>query len=162
MLGLGLYDSGLPQWLSSKESGYNVGTTVHVGSIPRSGRSLGRGHGNPLQFSCLENSMVRGACCRLQSIELLRVGHNWSILARHGTACDSKIMFSYTSSVPLYMQNKSKQQLGLFRSLYKAQKYKKDKFPFLITPIPINIFPLCSLKPNLCILPYPMIVSETW
>jgi len=26
-----------------------------------SGRSLGRGHGNPLQYSCLENSMNRGA-----------------------------------------------------------------------------------------------------
>ena len=31
------------------------------GSIPRSGRSLGGGNGNPLQYSCLENSMDRGA-----------------------------------------------------------------------------------------------------
>ena len=30
------------------------------GPIPRLGRS-GRGHGNPLQYSCLENSMDRGA-----------------------------------------------------------------------------------------------------
>ena len=33
-----------------------------VCSIPRSGRSPGVGNGNPLQYSCLENSMDRGAC----------------------------------------------------------------------------------------------------
>ena len=31
------------------------------GSIPGSGRSLGEGNGNPLHFSCLENSMDSGA-----------------------------------------------------------------------------------------------------
>ena len=31
-------------------------------SIPGSGRSLGGGHRNPLQYSCLENSIDRGAC----------------------------------------------------------------------------------------------------
>ena len=30
------------------------------GSIPGSGRSPGEGNGNPLQYSCLENSMDRG------------------------------------------------------------------------------------------------------
>ena len=30
-------------------------------SVPRSGRSPGGGHGNPLQYSCLENPMDRGA-----------------------------------------------------------------------------------------------------
>ena len=30
-----------------------------VGSIPASGRSPGRGNGNPLQYSCLENPMDR-------------------------------------------------------------------------------------------------------
>ena len=32
-----------------------------VGWIPRSGRSPGEGHGNPSQYSCLENPMDRGA-----------------------------------------------------------------------------------------------------
>ena len=32
-----------------------------TGSIPRSGRSPGKGTGNPLQYSCLENPMDRGA-----------------------------------------------------------------------------------------------------
>ena len=31
------------------------------GSIPGSGRSSGEGNGNPLQYSCLENPMDRGA-----------------------------------------------------------------------------------------------------
>ena len=32
-----------------------------TGSIPGSGRSPGEGHGNPIQYSCLENPMERGA-----------------------------------------------------------------------------------------------------
>ena len=40
-----------------KESACTVGD---LGSIPRLGRSPGRGHGNPLQYSCLENPMDRG------------------------------------------------------------------------------------------------------
>ena len=36
-------------------------TLGDMGSIPGSGRSPGGGHGNPLQYSCLENLMDRGA-----------------------------------------------------------------------------------------------------
>ena len=39
----------------------NAGDTRDVGSIPGSGRSLEAGNGNPLQYSCLENPMDRGA-----------------------------------------------------------------------------------------------------
>ena len=39
----------------------NAGDTRNLGSIPGSGRSPGVGNGNPLQYSCLENSMDRGA-----------------------------------------------------------------------------------------------------
>ena len=41
-----------------KESACNAGD---LDSIPGSGRSPGEGNGNPLQYSCLENSMDRGA-----------------------------------------------------------------------------------------------------
>jgi len=41
-----------------KESACNVGD---LGLIPGSGRSPGEGNGYPLQHSCLENSMDRGA-----------------------------------------------------------------------------------------------------
>ena len=39
----------------------NAGNIREIGSIPGSGRSPRGGHGNPLQYSCLENSMDRGA-----------------------------------------------------------------------------------------------------
>ena len=38
----------------------NTGDTGDRGSIPGSGRSLGRGNGNPFQYCCLENPMDRG------------------------------------------------------------------------------------------------------
>ena len=38
----------------------NAGDVRDVGSIPGSGSSPGEGHGNPLQYFCLGNSMVRG------------------------------------------------------------------------------------------------------
>ena len=44
-----------------KESACNKGDTGDTGSISGSGRSPGGGHGNPLQYSCLENPMDRGA-----------------------------------------------------------------------------------------------------
>jgi len=39
----------------------NAGDIRDAGSIPGSGRSLVVGSGNPLQYSCLENSLERGA-----------------------------------------------------------------------------------------------------
>jgi len=39
----------------------NPPASAGVGSSPGSGRSPGGGHGNPLQYSCLENPMDRGA-----------------------------------------------------------------------------------------------------
>ena len=62
---------GFPGDLDGRESACNAGDW---GWIPASGRSPGKGHGNPLQYSCLENSMEPG---RLQSLVLQRVGHNW-------------------------------------------------------------------------------------
>ena len=39
-----------------KNSPANVGDIRELGSVPESGRSPGGGHGNPTQYSCLENS----------------------------------------------------------------------------------------------------------
>ena len=44
-----------------KNTSANTGDLRDVGLIPRSGRSLGEGNRNPIQYSCLENSMDRGA-----------------------------------------------------------------------------------------------------
>ena len=52
---------GFPRQLSGKESTCKVAATGDAVSIPRSGRSPGGGNGKPLQYSCLENFMDRGA-----------------------------------------------------------------------------------------------------
>jgi len=63
---------GFPCSSVGKESTCNAGD---LGLIPGSGRSPGEGNGKPLQYSCLENPMDRGA---RQAIVLgvARVGHD--------------------------------------------------------------------------------------
>ena len=50
--------NGFPQWLRCKDSACKEGDSC---SITASGRSPGGGHGNPLQYPSLENSVDRGA-----------------------------------------------------------------------------------------------------
>ena len=47
--------------LVAKNLPANAGDIRDLSSIVGSGRSPGGGHGNPLQYSCLENNMDRGA-----------------------------------------------------------------------------------------------------
>ena len=54
----------------------NEGDIRDVGSIPGSGRSPGGGHGNLLQYSCLENSMDRGDW----QATVRRVAQSWTRL----------------------------------------------------------------------------------
>ena len=49
---------GLPSGSDGKETAFSAEAS---GSIPGLGRSPGEGNGNPLQYSCLETSMDRGA-----------------------------------------------------------------------------------------------------
>ena len=53
--------SGFPGDSVGKESSCNAGHLGDAGSIPGLGRSPGGEHGNPLQYSCLGNSMDRAA-----------------------------------------------------------------------------------------------------
>ena len=46
--------------LMVKNQSANAGNSRDLGSIPGSGRFIGEGHGNPLQYSCLENPTDRG------------------------------------------------------------------------------------------------------
>ena len=59
-----MYDMGFPCGSDGKESAFKAGDP---GSVPKWGRSPGGGNGNPLQHSCLENSMGRGARGRRES-----------------------------------------------------------------------------------------------
>ena len=52
------HEMGFPGGSDGKKSACNAGD---LGSIPGLGRSAGGRHGNPLQYSCLENPMDRGA-----------------------------------------------------------------------------------------------------
>ena len=56
-----LYICGLPHGSVVKNQPAYVGGTRDADSIPGLGRSPGGGHGNPLQYSCLENPRDRGA-----------------------------------------------------------------------------------------------------
>ena len=64
---------GLPRWLSDKESVCQAG---HTGSIAQMGRSPGEGHGNPLLYSCLGNSMDRGTWPA--TVYRVSEWHDWS------------------------------------------------------------------------------------
>ena len=65
-----LIERKLPGSVAGKESACNAGD---LGSIPGSGRSPGEGHGDPLQYSCLENSHGQRSLWGLQSMGLQRV-----------------------------------------------------------------------------------------
>ena len=52
---------GFPGGTSGKEPSCQCGRLKRCGFDPGSGRSPGEGNGNPLQYSCLENPMDRGA-----------------------------------------------------------------------------------------------------
>ena len=55
----------------------NLPAIQDMDSIPELGRSPGEGNGNPLQYSCLENSMDRGTWQAIQSMDSQRVRYNW-------------------------------------------------------------------------------------
>ena len=65
---------GFPGVLVVKNIPANTGDVRDMGLIPGLGRSLGGGHGNPLQYSCLENSMDRGAW----QATVHRVAQSWT------------------------------------------------------------------------------------
>ena len=58
--------------LDGKESACNAGD---LGSIPGSGRFLGEGNGNPLQYSCLKNSTDRGVWWAI--VHRVKKRHTW-------------------------------------------------------------------------------------
>ena len=63
-------NTSFPSGSDGKESACNAGD---LGSIPGLGRSPGDRNGNPFQYSCLENSIVRGAwqarVCRVEKCQ---------------------------------------------------------------------------------------------
>ena len=86
----------------------SAGDIRDLGSIPELGRSPGKRHGNPLQYSCLENSVDRG----VWRVMIYNVGTG------HGTMESSKLGKEYVKAVYChpayltYMQSTSWGMLG--------------------------------------------------
>ena len=83
----GIADQGFPGGSGSKESACNAGDPC---LIPGLGGSSGEGNGNPLQYSCLENLMDRGAW----QATVCGVTKSWTRLSNtlslsHKQCCDS-------------------------------------------------------------------------
>ena len=77
MISLSIYLLGFQGGTMVKNLLAHVGDTGDASSIPGSGRSLGGGHGDPLQSSCLENPMDRGAWWATGH----RVANSWTRLS---------------------------------------------------------------------------------
>ena len=86
----------------------NAGDLRGMGSLPGVGRSPGGGHGNPLQYSGLENPIEEPS--RLWSRGPQRVRHNWSNLP---------CMYSYGVSISVHflLQSQSSQPLPCTSSI---------------------------------------------
>jgi len=61
-----------------------------MGSVPRSGRSLGEGNGKPLQYSCLENPMDKGAW----QAAVHGVAKSWTQLSDYTTTMLTAALFT--------------------------------------------------------------------
>ena len=78
---VGICGMGFPSGSDSEESACNAGDS---GSVPELGRSPGEGNSYPLQYSCLENSMDRGA--RWTTVHgLTKAGHDWASNTNKGS-----------------------------------------------------------------------------
>ena len=124
----------------------NEGDARDTGSIPGLGRSPGKGNGNPVQYSCLENSMDRGA---------------WQATV-HGVAksCTWLIEHTCTHSHPLIWQFDFNvfwcRFLGIHPSCYLLcfMNLNVFSFPYLgsVQPLFLQIcFLLPSAAPIMCI-----------
>ena len=70
----------------------DAGDISDTGLIPGLGRSSGGGHGNPLQYSCLENPMDRGAW----RATVHRMVKSWTQLKRLSTHASSLLLWILT------------------------------------------------------------------
>ena len=105
---------GFPGGSDGKESTCNLGD---LGSIPGLGRSPGGRACNPLQYSCLENPMDRGAWRAIvQPMGSQRVRHDLVTKAQQVSMC----IISNISTLCLHSWHKL-QKLGIFEICYSLQ-----------------------------------------
>ena len=108
---------GFPVGSDGKESACNAGD---LGLIPESGRSLGEGNGSSLQYSCLENSMDRGALWAT----VHRVANSWP-----GTIVTTCMNYLKLEALVRNAELTSYHQPEEFR---KGQKERWDASPYVL------------------------------
>ena len=81
--------SQVAQWIKNPPA--NLGDIKDSGLIPGLGRPPGGGHGNPLQYSCLENPMDRGAWWAT----IHRVTKSWTTMKETECAHTAKVIGPY-------------------------------------------------------------------
>ena len=114
-----LRDQRASRWLSGKESACKAGVAGDTGLIPGLGGSPGGGNGSPLQYSCLENPMDRGAW----RATVYRVTKSWMQLKQPNThvqetkavylPCEDTVMRISTSQEEGFDKNPSMLALDL-------------------------------------------------
>ena len=122
----------------------NARDTRNVGSIPGSGRSPGEGNVNPFQYSCLENSMDRGAWWAT----VHRVANSWT---RHSTCfqvpelkslnfptvADQEFLKSYELTIIFFIAYT--QANTLTQRYYNLEKLKENAVNPGNRPVSINL-----------------------
>ena len=99
---IAIINMGFPSGSVGKESACNAGD---LGSIPGLGKSPGEGNGNPLQYSCLENSMDRGAWQAI--VHRIAVGHDCE------TNFHFQLLIHCISTTPINLKKTSNFRLSL-------------------------------------------------
>ena len=98
------------------------------GSVPGLRRVPGGGHGNSLQYSCLKNSMDRGAW-QAMATGSQKVGHNWRDLAcTPGTVTIGDIMVAGGGGLPWWVRNKKKKRIFFLKRQEKKCWCQKRRF----------------------------------
>ena len=82
--------------LEVKNRPADAGGIRDAGLIPVLGRSPGGGHGNPIQYPCLENPMDRGACWATDP----RVTKSWTQLKQQHTHTIKSVIYSVFATTP--------------------------------------------------------------
>ena len=90
---------GFPGDSDGKESAYNAGD---LGLIPRLGRSPGRGHGNPFQYSCLENPHGQRSLAGYSPVEPVQLVQSCTVW--RVTKIQTKKLSRYFSELHLHLR----------------------------------------------------------
>ena len=115
--------------------------TWDAGSVPGSGRSPEGGHGSPLQYSCLENSMDKEPGV-LWSTGSQRVRHYWS-----GLACMCLLFQAKTPIYSSFSLTSLEQSLGaIWETVFWAIVLSKSAKLNIILNFQVVDFPFCQQR----------------